>query len=76
MPIVRYLVLEVTLIITTMKNLFLLLLLVLMGLEASAQKVDLVKLGNTLRNKNLSMELGIEEGDRFVVRDNATTQIS
>lgn len=55
-----------------MKNLFLLLLLVLMGLEASAQKVDLVKLGNTLRNKNLSMVLGIEEGDRFVVRDNAT----
>lgn len=43
-----------------------------MGLEASAQKVDLVKLGNTLRNKNLSMVLGIEEGDRFVVRDNAT----
>lgn len=55
-----------------MKKIVISVLLVLMGLEASAQKVDLVKLGNILRNKNLSMVHGVEKGDRFVVRDNTT----
>ena len=54
-----------------MKKLFLL-LLVLMGLGASAQKVNLAKLSNILRNKNLSMVHGVEKGDRLVVRDNTT----
>lgn len=54
-----------------MKKLFLLLTLVLMGLAASAQKVDLVKLGSTLRSMNLSMGYSVRN-DMFVVKDNVT----
>lgn len=54
-----------------MKKLFLLLTLVLTSLAASAQKVDLVKLGSTLRSMNLSMD-GDVKNDMFVVKDNAT----
>lgn len=57
-----------------MKKIIILVLLGLMGLEASAQKINLAKLGNTLRNKNLDMWYEIK-GDRFVVRDNATNRM-
>ena len=54
-----------------MKKLFLLLTLVLTSLAGSAQKVDLVKLGSTLRSMNLSMGYSVRN-DMFVVKDNVT----
>lgn len=54
-----------------MQKVVILLIMVLMVLGASAQKVDLKKLGNTLRSMNLSMAYGVRK-DMFVVKDNAT----
>lgn len=54
-----------------MKKVVILLIMVLVSLVASAQKVDLVKLGSTLRGMNLSMD-GDVKNDMFVVKDNAT----
>lgn len=54
-----------------MKKVVILLIMALVSLAGSAQKVDLVKLGSTLRSMNLSMGNSVRN-DMFVVKDNAT----
>lgn len=54
-----------------MKKVVILLIMALVSLAGSAQKVDLVKLGSTLRSMNLSMGYSVRN-DMFVVKDNVT----